>query len=168
MELLIVRHGIAEDAERSGKTDDERALTPRGVERTTRAATGLARIADRPETILASPKRRAMQTAGILGEAFDLSPQTCDLLAEEDIPALLTLLRERTEHRLMLVGHEPTLSQLIERLCAGERIATPGFIDMKKAACALVEGPIGRDEPPGPRLLRWLIPPRVLRTLIER
>jgi len=64
---------------------------------------------------------------------------------------------------VMLVGHEPWMSELIERLCVPRQSA--GFIDLKKAGCALVEAPLHRDEPAGRGVLRWLIPPRALRSM---
>ena len=78
----------------------------------------------------------------------------------------LRVLRDRTEDRVVLVGHEPTMSALVERLCAPE--APRAFVELKKAGCALVEAPIRGDEPPGRGRLRWLLPPRVLRSLGEQ
>ena len=165
MDLLVFRHGIAEDAADAGKSDFDRELTRRGVERTTRAAAGLARVADAPQAILTSPKLRAAQTARIAAEAFDMDTETCDVLAEQDVAAIHDMLRRRREDRLMVVGHEPVLSQLVERLCLAGASSRSGFVEMKKAGGALVTGAIRRDEPPQPVALHWLLPPRVLRAL---
>lgn len=165
MQLILFRHGIAEDAH-NGIADADRALTPRGIERATLAARGLARLADRPDAILTSPKIRAAQTAAILGDVFDLVPQTVDALAGDSPHAIQRMLRDRSERELLLVGHEPSLSTLIEMLCVGGASAT-GFVELKKAGAALVEAPLHRGEPAGKATLHWLIPPRVLRMLGE-
>lgn len=162
MQIYLLRHGIAEP--REGEADDfDRSLTPRGVERTLSAAMGLARVAPRPEAILSSPKLRAMQTAAILGDVFDLSPRPLNTLADPDPEPTLAALRSMSEDWVMLVGHEPTLSELAARLCFGDGAGR--VLEMKKSACALIEAPLSRDDVGSRGILRWLLPPRVLREL---
>lgn len=153
MQLILFRHGIAENA-RDGLPDAERALTPRGVERTAAAARGLARFTQRPQAILTSPKTRALQTAAIIGDTLDLVPTRAAELAAESLDPILRLLRSRDEDRVLLVGHEPTLSALIELLCGGRA-------EMKKAGAALLDG----DPAPGHAVLQWLLSPRALRLM---
>ncbi len=162
MQLYVFRHGIAEPGD--GLTPDaDRPLSPLGIERTLAAARGLARFADRPDVILTSPYDRARQTAGILGDVFDMMPQVAGTLANAPASDVIHMLRQREENRVLIVGHEPTLSQVIETLCT--RKSLPNFIDMKKAACALIDAPLHPDDPPGPGVLKWLLPPRALRVL---
>ncbi|MEM6333552.1 MAG: phosphohistidine phosphatase SixA [Planctomycetota bacterium] len=168
MDLLLFRHGIAQD--RSAEVDDsDRPLTPRGIERTRLAAVGLARIAERPELVLSSPKTRAVQTAHIVGQVFEREPEVWTELADDTIDPLMHRLRDRGEDSVMLIGHEPTLTSLITRLCfrnvAGG--AALGSIELKKAGAALIEAGIGQYEPRRAGCLRWLIPPRALRALGE-
>lgn len=164
MQLLLFRHGIAEPAA-PGQRDHDRALTREGVERTGQAARGLARIIDPPDAILTSPKKRAVQTAALVGNALNLDPETVEVLSEGPADPIIRMLANRRESSLLLVGHEPWMSELAERLCAPRE--SVGFIDLKKAACALVEAPLRTDEGNGRGVLRWLIPPRVLRALGE-
>lgn len=162
MQVYVFRHGIAEP--RNGNLPDaDRPLTPQGIERTLAAARGLARFANRPETILTSPKARSRQSAGILGDVFDLTPVIADVLADAPPVDVIHLLRRRDEQCVLIVGHEPTLSEVIETLCTQKH--PPGFIELKKAACALVEAPLHPEDPPGPGTLKWLLPPRALRAL---
>ncbi len=162
MEILLFRHGIAEP--RGGeKPDADRMLTPRGIERTVTAAKGLARVADCPQAILTSPKVRALQTANILAEVFNKTHEICELLAESEASEILRFLKTRQEDMILLVGHEPAMSELALLLCADTN--APGFLELKKAGCILVEAPIRRNEQPGQGSLCWLIPPRVLRAL---
>jgi len=165
MQLYVFRHGIAEPG-RADQPDADRPLSALGIERTLTAARGLARFADRPGVILTSPKDRARQTAGILGDVFDLTPQIASVLADGSAVDVIHMLRQRDEDRVLIVGHEPTLSEVIESLCTHKSL--PGFIEMKKAACALVEAPLHPDDAPGQGALKWLLPPRALRELGAR
>ncbi len=162
MKVLIFRHGIAEDRGPDG-TDASRPLSTVGIERTMLAAQGLARIASRPEVILTSPKVRAMQTAALLADVFDLTPQPIDVLAREDAAAVVRHLRTRREDTVLIVGHEPTLSDVVERLLVRGR--SGGFIQLKKAGCAFVEASLRADEAASTPRLHWLASPRMLRTL---
>lgn len=62
MELLIIRHAIAEDPvehAKRGRGDDERPLTAKGVERMRQGAAGLRRLVPRVDVLAASPLARA-------------------------------------------------------------------------------------------------------------
>lgn len=161
MDLLLFRHGIAQAHAPHGN-DHARALTPDGIKRTTQAAQGLLRIAPNPRVILTSPKVRALQTADILAKVFDLKPVPLPALASSDLTPIFQALRRRDESTLLLVGHEPTLSQMISFLCCGQHDAA---LDLKKAGCALVsfQWVKGKSNPQGK--LRWLATPRMLRRL---
>src|SRR4051812_39404978 len=66
MDLLIVRHGIAEDKEtfgESGQSDDLRALTPKGRKKMARVARGLRAVEPSVALFASSPLVRARQTA---------------------------------------------------------------------------------------------------------
>ena len=54
----------------------------------------------------------------------------------------------------MLVGHDPDFSELLGTLCAAE-------VPMRKGALARVE--IGSALRPGAGVLRWLVPPDLLK-----
>ncbi len=164
MLLYIFRHGIAEPCG-DDTQDADRSLSPVGIDRTLAAANGLARFADRPNVILTSPKDRARQTAGILGDLFDLMPQVAPELGDGSAVDIIHMLRKRDESCVLIVGHEPTLSEVIESLCTQKTL--PSFIELKKASCALVDAPLHPDDPPGPGVLKWLLPPRALRALGE-
>jgi len=162
MQLYVFRHGIAEPGS-DVTPDSDRPLSPLGIERTLSAAKGLAHFADQPNVILTSPKDRARQTAGILGDVFDLIPEIISVLADGSPVEVIHMLRQREEDRVLIVGHEPTLSEVIESLCTHKSL--PGFIEMKKASCALIDAPLHPNDTPGPAILKWLLPPRALRVL---
>ena len=83
-----------------------------------------------------------------------------DVLSDGPPRDIVDMLRRRGEPCILLVGHEPWMSELIELLCAGP--VSHGFIELKKAACALIDADLS-----GTATLRWLLPPRVLRALAE-
>ena len=162
MRLLIVRHGIAEEAS-PGLSDAKRELTAEGVARTREAAKGLASFAEPPELVLSSPKARAKATAEIFASAWDVAVESADVLAEGSVESVAKMIARRREHSLMLVGHEPTLGHLVGLLSAGE--TKRPFVQMKKAGCACVELEVSRaGEITGGELL-WLATPGMLRKL---
>jgi phosphohistidine phosphatase len=137
MDLYILRHGLAGSREEWTGPDAERQLTDKGRSRTTAAARGLARLGVAPDIILTSAYLRAAQTAQLT--AAELHAPV------EDVPALepgklrkgyRALLQRCADHAtVMLVGHEPDLSELIGTLIAG---AEPARVELKKGACALL------------------------------
>ena len=167
MRLILFRHGIAKPISHTHH-DFDRDLSPLGKTRTQLAALGLARIIDQPQAILSSPKVRAIQTASFLSNAFDIPTETFDVLADGPAKKILQSLRNRKEDTVILVGHEPLLTDIIRLLCFPK--AAIGSIQLKKAACAMIEATIRNDEianskMPAGAMLHWIIPPRVLRQL---
>jgi len=159
MDLVVFRHGIAKD--RGERMDDaERPLTREGVEKTGEAAKGLLKLIDPPEVVLTSPKLRARQTAellcGLLGEA----PELFAPLAGHDLAAMIEAIGRREEGSMVVVGHEPDLSALVEVLIGGE---SAGRVQLKKAGAARVaiEGKAG----PRRGTLKWLATAKMLRKL---
>lgn len=162
MRLLVFRHGIAEDRSADG-TDASRALTEHGVERTRAAARGLAAFADRPDVILSSPKTRALETAREAAAAFGRDVEVLDELADGPPDAVLRTLAARPEETVMIVGHEPMLSELVEQACTGVRRL--GFVDMRKAGCACIDIAFAPGGEPAGAALLWLATPKMLRGL---
>lgn len=160
MILLVLRHGIAEGLGPDG-SDYTRRLTEEGIDKTRRVAEALTGFAPTPDVILHSPLTRATQTAAIVGEAFEREPIEAEPLAYGPAGAVVEMLAGRSEEVVMVVGHEPTLSELVAQLCTGE--VAHGFVQMKKAGCACVDLGAGR---PGRTLgygvLRWLVTPKAL------
>ena len=164
MDLILFRHGIAQDVGPDAD-DHSRALTEEGVEKTTQAADGFARLFGKPDIILTSPKVRALQTAQILGKALKRTPQILDLLAQDAPLPLLRAVAQRTEHTLLLVGHEPTFSELLERLMFS---GTPrGSISLRKSGCACIKVSFNEKYEPTFAQLQWLATPKLLRSAGE-
>ena len=165
MLVVLVRHGPATPVGHDGvRTDAERPLSVGGRRRTEEAAAGLATLLPGAVTLLASPLRRAQDTAEVLAGALDVtgSVVTSDALAlggpyEQigDEPAL-----GRATGSVVLVGHEPSLAGLASWWLTGQadlRIA------WRKAGALAIDHP-GTPRPGG-GTLAWFLPPRVLRRL---
>jgi phosphohistidine phosphatase len=164
MDLYLVRHAIAEDRDPTRWPDDgDRPLSPKGTERFEREARGLATLVPSVDISLASPYARAWHTAEILSkEAGWPAPVRTDALrsertADESLAAIRAPLGAET---IAVVGHEPNLSELAS-LCLMGTIDLR--VELKKGAVLALtfEGEIA----PGRAYLRWLLPPKALRSL---
>jgi phosphohistidine phosphatase len=123
--LLVVRHGKAERDSLTGR-DEDRVLRPRGVRQAQFLGNKLMEMPaeSKPQVILASPVIRAADTARIIaqfaGVPLEFHPE---LSTSSDHHAVLELLHERdragNHRRLMVVGHNPTLEELVSTLCRG-------------------------------------------------
>ena len=166
MQLLIIRHAIAEDRLEFGKhqmPDDERPLTARGVERMRQGALGLARTIGRVDVLATSPLRRAHQTANIVQDALHApKPMVVDELSPgRDAAAFAAWLGVLpADATVAVVGHEPDLSELIGWFTAGQ---ARSFVAFKKGAACLLD--IDGQPRAGSAQLLWLLTPKQLRSL---
>ncbi len=165
MDLLVVRHAIAEDRDAwaaRGRDDALRPLTPEGARRMRRAARGLARVAPRLDLLAASPLLRAVETARILAPALGLEgfEEIPELEPAARPQALAAWLRGRRAGAVAVVGHEPQLGRLVAWLLHGA--ARPPLPLRKGGACLLRLGGPARG---GAAELRWLASPSLLRRL---
>ncbi|MCA9314626.1 MAG: histidine phosphatase family protein [Planctomycetes bacterium] len=164
MLVVLVRHGIASPVGVDGaRSDAERGLSPEGLEKTREAARGLATLLDAPPTVIASPLRRAQETAVVVAQALHAPPpRTNPALAlggpYEEILADPALAAPKGD--VVLVGHQPSLEALASWLLTGEPDVR---IEVKKAS-ALAIGYPGVPRRGGGTLC-WFLPPRVLRGL---
>lgn len=144
--LLLLRHGTAHDGSPDG-TDAARDLTEKGEAQARAAGVALAALGLTPDVVLASPKVRAWRTALLACEALGAAPV--------EHPAVVGLDRDEAllaaglGARVLVVGHEPDLSQTVHDL-------TGARARMRKAAVAILEVDGSRAE------LRGLLGPDVL------
>ena len=159
MLLLLLRHGLAEDAgPATGYRDEPRALTPEGMARMRREARGMKALRLRPELILSSPLTRCLQTAEIVQEALggDLEddPRLAPGMSLEDLADAIS--DRGAPGCVVACGHEPSLSRVACELIGG------GAIELRKGGLAIVEAEAMRSR--GARL-KALYPPSSLRRL---
>jgi phosphohistidine phosphatase len=125
--LLLLRHGEAE-AIATGGSDIERALTAQGRNEVVSAADVMTRAQLCVDRVLVSSARRTLETAAIMAERLTFprpaEPQEALYLAPP--PGLLQSLARchASCHQVMLIGHNPGLSDLVERLTDGRQRLT--------------------------------------------
>jgi len=164
--FYVVRHGPAE-AESPDGSDAARRLTPAGRAKVRRIARGLRRLRVRAAGVLTSPLPRAAETAAILAAEHGKLPQPVELPALATGTGALSLLKTLSRHPvrgdLMIVGHEPVLSQLVAVLLTGSPDGLA--LELKKGGVVAVE--CDRLAPRRATLL-WMSTPRALRRLGRR
>jgi len=157
MDLILLRHGQAEDLNPAG--DRARELTAKGRKQSERAGRLLLAADTRPEVVLTSPRVRCVQTA----EAFCSAAQMPGPVVQSWLDCGMspaTMLSEmsafRDFGRVMLIGHEPDFSGLVEYLLG---VGEGASIEFKKGALAELQiQPSGRDS-----ILRYILPPKLMR-----
>lgn len=164
-ELYIMRHGIAVDRGSPDFADDaKRPLTPDGKDKLRRIAKGLVRLGLEADWIVSSPLVRAVETAELVGGELgpSIPVDICNDLAPGGSPeALLSFLAKHSNRRrVLVVGHEPDLSDLAARLMGAGRHANLTF---KKGGCCLIT--FNEFPPKSAGQLVWWLTPRVMRKL---
>lgn len=115
MDLLLWRHADAED----GIPDSGRALTRKGLKQAKQVAQWLKPRLPQDCLILASPAKRAQQTAAALDLPYTTEPRVG---LHADVSSLIAA-TNWPQHRgtVIVVGHQPTLGQLAAWLLSGSR-----------------------------------------------
>ena len=139
MQIYILRHGIAEE----------------GKEKLQSTLACVRKAGVRPDLIVSSPYKRALETAALAQEELDVKPAIVktDALTPMEKPEKVwdEIRLHRDAGQIVLAGHEPQLSSLVSYL-----IGSPGAnVEMKKGAIARVD-----VESLGPRpngVLVWLL-----------
>lgn len=143
MKLYLVRHAQAED----GFPDFERKLTEAGRERSRLLAKYLKPFLEGAHMV-SSPAPRALETAQILHERIGLPGPIVQapVLYEGQLVPIAQLVAGLDAEVAVLVGHEPTLSEIASKLTGGSSI------ELKKGGVIRVDD----------RRLRWVLDPRLL------
>jgi phosphohistidine phosphatase len=115
MELILWRHADAED----GMHDSERKLTAKGVKQAARMAKWLRARIPEDAVILASPAKRAQQTARALSPNFKTVKEIGTSATPEDI--LLAAGWSGDNRTVVVVGHQPTLGETAAWLMTGNK-----------------------------------------------
>lgn len=163
---MIVRHADAGDREqweKSGRPDEQRPLSEKGIERMRAAAKGLVELVPEVDLIVTSPYVRAAQTAEIVFACYGGKPEqeTSKALEPEEEPErFVTWLRGRKEETVVAVGHEPHLSTLATWLMCGDASSR---IELKKGAACLLD--FDGQPRKGSGVLQWLMAPKQLARL---
>lgn len=166
MEIYLLRHGEAVEPGAPGvKKDFDRSLTSEGKRAVERAARAMRLMCVAPDLLLTSPFIRAKQTADITARVLKVRDHVA--VADELAPGasqrrLVNRLRaaDPPPKSVLLVGHEPYLSELVSVLLTGKRCAV---ISLKKGGlCKLTTEKLrfGRCA-----RLDWLLTPGQMRLM---
>ena len=161
MNFFILRHGIAVEPGTQGYKDSERPLTDEGKCKLRKICKAMKQLDLSFDLILSSPYKRARQTAEIVAEHFNEEVEFTDSLTPQgsmqELIAEINQIKPLPEN-VMVVGHEPYLSELLSLLVSGE---TRFGVTLKKAGLAKISvddlkyGRCGS--------LEWLLTPKVMK-----
>jgi phosphohistidine phosphatase len=158
-----MRHGAAEEHADSGM-DRDRALTQSGRERVRSVAKLLLELDEAPLQVITSPLVRAVQTAEIVALATKLGDREGTVQVRRELspggdggPDLVTTLAAAGSKRIMLVGHEPDLTELVSTLVSTHalRAAMSSFEKAMVVGLYVEEGDRSR--------VRFVLDPRALK-----
>ncbi len=138
MKVYLMQHALAYPAEE----DRERPLSPTGIGQAKAAAKGIKRLGLNFDLIVASPKRRAHQTAALIAEGIRYPYSdiltTEAVLADQRPQELLDLLqKEPAESQILVIGHMPQLAKLANELMQGGEL----LIENAGLTCINIPGP---------------------------
>ena len=158
MQIYLLRHAIAEDP-KPGVPDADRALTSEGMRKLRDILKRAKGGGLDPSIILASPFRRALETANLAAKALDYQQPviTTKTLVPSSSPQETwdEIRLYKGEPSLLLVGHEPAMG-----LLSGYLLASPELkIDFKKGAMVRIDVPSLGPRPRG--VLKWMLAPRL-------
>lgn len=162
MILILFRHGLAEEnavSTENGFSDELRPLVEKGIKTTRKVAKSFAKRMLDVEEIVSSPLVRAVQTTEILEKFWPPILCTFDERLKPDAHCEQTwhMLKEKKAlKRLMLVGHEPHLSQFASWLITGGELSS--VLHLKKSGMVILR--INSFERASATLLA-LVPPKL-------
>ena len=161
MIIYFLRHASAGEPYASPKKDEKRALDKDGIEQCGIVGRALAALDVQVDTIISSPLKRAAQTASLVGNelSYEGKLQFENALRPGASYADFRRMLEKyaRQEAIMLVGHNPNLSEFLGRAISG-----PGCeanVGLKKGAVAKVD--MGRNS----AALQWYFSPKILRSL---
>jgi phosphohistidine phosphatase len=132
--LLVMRHAKS-DWESGASSDFDRPLNSRGKNDAPEQGKEIKKRKLIPELIISSPANRALTTAKLASKEFDYNDEI--LLDEDFYFGNITDIVEKIKltsnkiNRIMIVGHNPTWSSIVE-LLSGK------YVEMKTASVAVI------------------------------
>ena len=178
MDLILLRHGEAEDATHPGDPaeDAARRLTDDGKKKLARSLPQLQLLLDDKKQLViwTSPLVRALETAEILRDCLAHQKKSVpddlprhEFIATGDWPGFVQAAKTLDPGTsLVLVGHEPHWGHWSQRLCGC-------LLPFKKGAAACFDfdpftwDPLGNGQAiwKGQGQLQWFVQPRILKKL---
>jgi phosphohistidine phosphatase len=162
MEIYLMQHGeaYAEDQ------DQERSLTPGGEDQIRASGKALRKLGVDVDLIVSSPKKRARQTAEIVGGELGYSgeeiavTETLEPLAPAE-DAIAYIRRYGEKEKVFLAGHLPSLGVIASKLVSQEAHVSIHF--EMGGVCRIDVEVLPTHEGD----LRWVFPPTQLKLLAD-
>ena len=162
MIVYFLRHASAGQSKSDPAKDDKRSLDDEGIEQCGHVGRALAALDVHPDVIVSSSLKRATQTASLVGNEIGHEGKLVidrALLPGASFQSFRDLLnRYSKQEAIMVVGHNPSLSEFLGKLVADGAEAA---IELKKGAVAKVE--VDRKM----AALHWCLTPKLVRILYE-
>ncbi len=161
MLVYFLRHASAGSHMVNPKKDEKRALDSDGIDQCRTIGRALVALDVQVETIISSPLKRATQTASLVGNEIGYEGKLIldpALRPEADFAAFRELLeRNSRSDSIMVVGHNPSLSQFLGRTISDN--GSEASVDLKKGAVARVEWSRNSG------VLNWCLTPKLVRSI---
>ena len=161
MMIYFLRHASAGQHMSNPKKDEKRGLDKDGIEQCGYVGRALAALTTQVDAMISSPLKRATQTASLVGNEMGYEGK---LQIEEALRPgtsyadFLKMLDKYSKlEAIVVVGHNPSLSEFLGRIIAGGTCEANA--DLRKGAVARVE--VNRHT----GSLHWCLTPKVLRSL---
>ena len=160
--VVLMRHATAHGR---APTDAERPLSPAGHAEAERMGSALMARGIRPTRIVASPARRAAETAAAVARAVDATAPTTEArLYEAEADDVLRVLEAATSPGdiTMIVGHNPSMADAVMTLSGSptEWEGAAGFFP--PASAAVLDLPQAGPFAEGSAVRLWLLRPNEL------
>lgn len=160
--LVLLRHAKS-DWDATYSADHERPLNRRGTDSASAMGRVLAAIGEVPDAVITSSAVRARSTAALVVEAAEWAvvPEANETLYGASPGEVVDVVRNQPEaiERLLVVGHEPTFSNLTQLLTgAVVRVATATAVGIDIESWRAVGPDSGR--------LIYALPPRLITKLL--
>lgn len=162
MDIYFLRHANAGEPKLNSAKDEKRPLDKLGIEQSHDVGRALAALDVSADAIISSPLTRALQTASVVANEIGYEEKVIIDAAlrpgasYEQFQELLS--RHIRKDAIMVVGHNPNLTEFLNKLLAGG--AALHALELKKGSIARVEK-VGRK----PAVLRWCMTPKVVRSI---
>jgi phosphohistidine phosphatase len=162
MDIYFLRHANAGEPKLSPAKDEKRPLDKLGIEQSHDVGRALAALDVTVDAVISSPLRRATQTAAVVANELGYEDKVMidgalkPGAGYEQFQELLA--RYSRKDAILVVGHNPNLTDFLNRLLAGG--AALHALELKKGSIARVEK-VGRR----PAVLRWCMTPKVIRSI---
>jgi phosphohistidine phosphatase len=140
--LIFVRHALAQDRKafaKKGLPDSRRPLVRQGEKDMGKIARVLKSLTGPVDLILTSPYLRTQQTAKIIAKRYPHTKYVVDkaFAADSDAKTAIASIKKYSKlNKVVIVGHEPNLSQLLSLYLTTK---SPASFYMSKGGFAIIQ-----------------------------